>query len=69
MLVWTIFRNFARYLKKREFIMSNEDMVSAIMPICNLGVLLVDGNSTCCKFSIVCGWPSDEAGNMCVFKL
>lgn len=49
--------------------MSNEDMVSAIMPICNLGVLLVDGNSTCCKFSIVCGWPSDEAGNMCVFKL
>ena len=49
--------------------MSNGDMVSAIMPTCNLGVLFVDGNSTDSKLSIVCGWASDEAGYTCVFML
>ena len=49
--------------------MSNGDMVSAIMPTCNLGVLFVDGNSTDGKVGFFCRWSSDEAGYTCIFKL
>ncbi len=49
--------------------MSNEYMVSAIMSTRNLGVLLVEGNSTDSKLSIVCRRASDEARYTCVFKL
>lgn len=49
--------------------MSNVDMVSAIMPINNFGLLFVDDNSTCLKLSFICRSTSDEAGYTFCFKL
>lgn len=49
--------------------MSNEDIVSVIMPTYKCGTFVVDVNSNGSMLSIVCRGASDGAVYMCVFKL